>query len=284
MKNLAAFAIVIVIVIFVLGACSATRLLYSFADDFIEDQAEFYLLLDEDTEAYVDDKIDAFMDWHRANMLPRYAAYLSRHADTIEAAGRVDRDQVLRAMDGLRAQLEATVKGFTPFAGAVLAHHTGKVETGHLRDRLAERNEENREQLDEPAQERAEDRAERTQSNFERFTGDLNAAQLQIIRRHVATTLGDTKRRLDRRTRNSKRFIAFMTSGPKSEEIQAFLNAMFLDPDAGAPKAEAQFREARFQRFQNLVADVLTSLSDAQRQNLIESLRDFAEDFRAIAS
>ncbi|MBT4719141.1 MAG: hypothetical protein HOB86_07035, partial [Rhodospirillaceae bacterium] len=64
----------------------------------------------------------------------------------------------------------------------------------------------------------------------------------------------------------------------------AFLNAMFLDPDAGAPKAEAQFREARFRRFQNLVADVLTSLSEEQRQNLIESLRDFAEDFRAIAS
>ncbi|MBT4118674.1 MAG: hypothetical protein HOE84_19805, partial [Rhodospirillaceae bacterium] len=104
MKNLAAFAIVLAL----LGACSASRFMYSFADNFIEDQAEFYLQLDEDAEAYVDDKIDAFMDWHRANMLPRYAAYLSRHADTIEAAGRVDRDQVLRAMDGLRAQLEAT--------------------------------------------------------------------------------------------------------------------------------------------------------------------------------
>ena len=170
MKKLAAFAIVLA----VLGACSATRLLYSFADDFIEDQAEFYLKLDEDGEAYVDDKIDAFMDWHRARMLPQYAAYLSRQADAIEAAGRLERGQVLRAMDGLRAQLEATVKGFTPFAGAVLARHTGKPETGHLRDRMAERNEESREEVAEPDRDRAEDRTERTQSNFERFTGDLN--------------------------------------------------------------------------------------------------------------
>lgn len=280
MKKFVALAVVLAL----LGACSATRLLYAFADDFIEDQAEFYLLLDEDAEAYLDNKIDAFMDWHRANMLPGYAAYLSRQADTIEAAGRIDRDQVLRAMDGLRAQLEATVKGFTPFAGAVLARHIDKTNTAHLRDRLAERTEEQREQLDEPAEERAENRAERTQSNFERFTGDLNMAQLQIIHRHVAATMGDTKRRLDRRMRNSKRFIAFMTAGPGKSEIQAFLNAMFLDPDAGALKAEAHFREARFQRFQKLVADVLTSLNEEQRQNLIESLRDFAEDFRAIAS
>lgn len=280
MKKLAAFAIVLVL----LGACSATRLLYSLADDFIEDQAAFYLKLDEDAEAFVDDKIDAFMDWHRATMLPQYAAYMSRQADAIEAAGRLERDQVLRAMDGLRAQLEATVKGFTPYAGAVLARHTGKAETDYLRDRLAERAAESREELAEPAERRAEDRAERTQSNFERFTGALNEGQLQIIRRHVAATMGDTKRRLDRRERNSKRFIAFMTGGPEKAQIQTFLDAMFLDPDAGAPKAEAQFREARFRRLQNLVADILTSLSDEQRQNLIENLRGFAEDFRAISS
>jgi hypothetical protein len=280
MKKIAAFAIVLAL----LGACSATRLLYSFADDFIEDQAAFYLKLDADGEAYVDDKIDAFMDWHRARMLPQYAAFLSRQADAIEANRRLDRDQVLRAMDGLRAELEATVRGFTPFAGAVLARHTGKAETAHLRDRLEKRTAEQREQLAEPAEDRAEDRAERTQSNFERFTGDLNEAQLQIIRRHVAATMGDTKRRLDRRKRNSKRFIAFMSAAPRANDIQAFLNAMFLDPDAGAPAAEAQFREARFRRLQNLVADILTSLSEEQRQNLIENLRDFAQDFRAIAS
>ena len=280
MKKLAAFAIVLVL----LGACSTTGLLYSFADDFIEDQAAFYLKLDEDAEAFVDDRIDAYMDWHRTRMLPQYAAYMSRQADAIEASGRLERDQVLRAMDGLRAQLETTVKGFTPFAGAVLARHTGKAETEHLRDRLAERSQESREELAEPGQDRAEERAERTQSNFERFTGDLNEAQLQIIRSHLAATLGDTKRRLDRRERNSKRFIAFMTGGPDKAQNQAFLDVMFLNPDAGAIKVDARFREVRFRRFQNLVADVLTSLTEEQRQNLIENLRDFAEDFRAVAS
>jgi hypothetical protein len=281
MKKLATFAIVLVL----LGACSATGLLYSFADDYIEDKAEFYLLLDEDAEAYVDGKIDEFMDWHRANMLPQYAAYLSRQADAIEAAGSgVGRDQVFGAVDQLRGLLEVTVRGFTPFTGDVLARHTGKAETSYLGQRLAERNKEQREEMAEPAESRAEGRAERTQENFERFTGDLNEKQLQIIRRHTATTAGDTKRRLDRRARNSKRFIGFLSSAPGKTEIQAFLDAMFLNPDAGAPKTEAGFRATRFRRFQILVADILTTLSAEQRQNLIENLRDFAEDFRTIAS
>ncbi len=67
MKKLAAFTIVVVL----LGACSATGLLYSFADDFIEDQAAFYLNLEEDAKAFVDGRIDAYMDWHRTRMLPQ---------------------------------------------------------------------------------------------------------------------------------------------------------------------------------------------------------------------
>jgi len=280
MKNIAAFAIILV----ALTACSATRLLYSFADDFIEDQAEFYLKLDEDAEAFVDDKIDEYMDWHRTKMLPRYAAFLTATADRIERAGRIDRAAIDDAVDRMRALLEATVRGFTPLAAQVLVKHTGEAETNHIGARLAERSKEQHAELDAPPESRAEERIERTQDNFERFINDLTEGQLKIIRRHVAATAGDTLRRLDRRDRNSARFIGFLKRRPSETEIHDFLDAMFLGPDAGAPAAEARFRESRFQRFQTFVADILTSTTEEQRQNLIEKLRDFAEDFRAIAS
>lgn len=178
MKKLAALGTILLL----LAACSTTRLLYSFADDFIESEAEFYLKLDEEGESFVETKVDDFIGWHRTAMLPRYAAYLDAQADLIEGGG-LNRAGVDAAVDKFRELIEGTMRGFTPHAAIVLARHTGSAKIAHFRERLAERAEEHRENLDQPAAERAEERAERTQDNFERFIGDLTDGQLAIIRR-----------------------------------------------------------------------------------------------------
>lgn len=271
--------------LFLLAACSTVGLLYSFLDDWLEDQAEFYLKLDEAGEEFVEARFDDFITWHQARMLPLYATYLNRQADRIERAGRIGRPAADAAIKELRALLEDTVGGFTPYAAKVLARHRSKADIDHLRDRLAERTKEKRENLnDDTPEERAEKRAERTQDNFERFTGELNQGQLEIIRRHVAATGTDLARRLDWRERNARRFIAFMRRVPGEAEIQAFLNALFLRPDDGAPEVERRFREVRFQHLRTFIGDMLISLTEEQRRTLIKNLRDYAEDFRAIAS
>ena len=269
--------------LFLLVACSTVGLLYSFLDDFIKDQAEYYLNLDEAGEEFVEARIDDFITWHQAQMLPLYAAYFNRQAELIERAGTIGRPAADAAIEELRALLEDTVEGFTPHAAKVLAQHRSKSDIDYLQDHLAKRTEEQREYLnDNTPEERAERRAERTRDNFERFIGELNEGQLEIIRHHVAATSTDTACRLDRWERNTRRFIAFMRRVPGEAEIQAFLNTLFLRPDDGVPKLDRRFREVRFQRFRTFIGDVLESLSEDQRRVLIKNLRDYSEEFRAI--
>ncbi|MEE2761350.1 MAG: DUF6279 family lipoprotein [Pseudomonadota bacterium] len=272
-------------ILLLLVACSTIGLLYSFLDNFIEDQAEYYLNLDKAGEEFVEARIDDFITWHQSQMLLRYAAYLNLQADRIERTGTISRPATDAAIEELRALVEDTVEGFTPHVAKVLAQHRSKSDIDHLQDRLAERTEEQREILkDVTPEERAERRAERTRDYFERFTGELNEGQLEIIRRHVAATATDTARRLDRWERNARRFITFMRRVPEEAEIQIFLNALFLRPDDGVPQVERRFREVRFQRFQTFIGDVLESLTEVQRRVMIKNLRGYSKEFRAIAS
>ncbi|NQV57300.1 MAG: hypothetical protein HQ503_15685 [Rhodospirillales bacterium] len=265
----------------VLGACSTTRIMYTFADDLIQNEAEFYLAAGEEEDRLLRQRAKKFMAWHRLQMLPRYAAFLRNEADNAEQ-GPVQKEAAMRAVDRVRVLLEETVQGFTPHAAAVLARYTAPDKVAYLKQRLAEKVTERQEELNAPLAKRSEDRFGRIVDNFERFTGDLSEFQLAIIRRHVKATRGDGEFRLDRRIQNSKRMVALMAANPSAAEIQKFLDDLFLRPDAGAKGGN--FRENRVARLKTLIAEILFSLSPNQRKTLVQNLRDFAEDFSSLAS
>src|SRR5690606_28205215 len=59
-----------------LSGCSSLKLMYSFADDLVERQVNRYVDLDRDQARLVDRSLDRYFEWHRRNMLPRYASFL----------------------------------------------------------------------------------------------------------------------------------------------------------------------------------------------------------------
>ena len=138
-----------IIVIFALavGGCSRFKLLYSFSGEAIESEVGYFLDLNEDEQTALEAKVVDLLDWHRVQMLPRYADFLRRTAEEVDA-WPLEEATVRQAVGDLRQLLRATMEGASPFIADVLVHHTNPKKLDHLRSRMAERNAERRRALE----------------------------------------------------------------------------------------------------------------------------------------
>ena len=68
----------------ILATCSSTRFIYTFVDEFIKDEINYFLDLDEDEKVLLNKQVSEIVNWHRTSMLPRYADYLNNVADKLE--------------------------------------------------------------------------------------------------------------------------------------------------------------------------------------------------------
>lgn len=161
--------------------CSRLSLVHSFAESALVDAAEDHLDLDDEGRALVDREVEALLAWHDAEMLPRYARFMSAQADLLEG-GAVDRETVADAVKTLRRMLDTLVQGAAPQVAKVLADHTEPDKLRYLETRMTERLEGRRNELDEPEETRLAERIEKVTDNFERLTGDLEANQISVIR------------------------------------------------------------------------------------------------------
>ena len=265
------------------AGCSQLSFIYGLAGSALEDEAAFFLDLDEEDERLVDRKIDEFLAWHDAAMLPRYAQFMKAQADLV-AADKVDRVAVTDAVEALRLMLDDLVRGAAPYVAEILANHTTPDKLGHLERRMTERLEERRSELAEPEDERLEARIEKITDNLERFTGDLEDAQISRIRLYATQTVGANKRWLDARVNRQRAFLNFLAQEPSRAEITSFLHKIVLHGHEIVDPAYQSVSKARWQLFNALLADIMLSLSAEQRETMAETLRDYAAELQALSA
>ena len=82
MKTMRLFLILLLVTTLV--SCSANRLLYNRADTFIRWAADDYVTLDREQQAAFDQRLDAFLAWHRIEELPRYREFIVSALETLE--------------------------------------------------------------------------------------------------------------------------------------------------------------------------------------------------------
>ncbi len=266
-----------------LTACSSLKIFYNLAGELIHREIAFFLDLDEEGEALAERVVEGLIQWHRTRMLPLYATYLCGLAGLAEEK-TPKRSSVAAFMEQGRRLWAQTVKGATPHAGRLLVQHTTPGRRQFLRNRLAKRQEERRADHAGAADERAAKRVERITRNFERFIGDLNDGQIEIIRRYVVASPGDPERRLANHDLRNKAFVDFLGGTPKAQAIADYLNRLVLTPYKITDPAYEKFSRARFARLEALLADILLSLTPKQRSAASQNLRDHAQDFNELAS
>ena len=75
---------IILILLTILSACSSTRFFYSFLDEFIQNEVEYFFNLNEEESALLNQQVSNMISWHRKHMLLKYSDYLYNVSDILE--------------------------------------------------------------------------------------------------------------------------------------------------------------------------------------------------------
>ncbi len=274
---------IVVVLIAILAACSSTRLIYTFAGEFIRDEIAYFLDLNREEDLFLSQQVSEMVAWHRTSMLPNYAAYLTDMADTL-AVGQYGADDITRAIAEGRSLIEKTVEGLTPRASIVLVRHMTSDDIAFMEEKMAARRQERLEALSEPEDARYADRLDRLKSNFGRFFGDLADGQVTLLEAHARATLNDSGIRLRNWTRRQKAFLVFLKTQPVEAELTTYLNRLLLRSHEVTDPNHQAFSKASIDRFRTLLVRMLAISTQEQREAIVRTLRTYAEDFETVSS
>lgn len=270
-------------VLVALSGCSSLQVAYSFADDVLEGRAADMLDLDREERAGLARQTEAMIDWHRAEMLPRYARFLNQQADMAEAGGWTPLE-LSRSFEAFRALADQTVEGAAPFVAEILIEHTAPEKLQYLEDRMADYLEERfEEERAETADDSIAEWVDRRVDRFERFVGDLTDDQKAIIRRYTEDGMDDGLRWLEHSQHRNAALIDFLSSQPSEAALTQFVYRLIIQGPEVADPAYRAIQDRRWQLREAMYFEVLDSLSSDQRETLITSLRDYADQMMGIA-
>ena len=269
--------IVIFVISFGISACSSVKIIYSFAGDFIKSEVSYFLDLDENGKVLLNDEVGNLMAWHDSEMLPRYATYLRQQAENLQndAYGA---NAIADSMAEARTILEELVAGSARYVARVLVQHTSSKDIDHLRQQMAKRIEIQQEKLNLDLEHRIEERSEKVTENFERFIGDLNEEQTNLIRGYANSTVNEAYKRLDNRILRQSALLNLLNQKPTESEIANFTEQILLRSHQVVDPSYRKFAEAGVNKFTKLLFNVLKHSTNEQRRIATNVLRDYAQD------
>ncbi len=265
-----------------LTGCSSTRLLYTFLDTFIEDEVTYFLDLNKNEKLQLGQEVSEMVVWHKKNMLPKYASYLSNTADMIEME-KYGSSDISKILTNGQFLIEETVIGLTPYASRFLIKHQTVKSIKFMKNRMLTRRQERITELSKTNNILYKERLERFTKNFERFLGELTGPQVKLIKLHANETLKEPRIRLHNRTLRQKVFIRFLITKPTEAELTLYLNKLLLTGYLITNPGYKDFSETSLNRFRKLLIKILAISSKKQREIIIRKLRDYANDFKTVS-
>lgn len=261
----------------VLAGCSAVRLAYDNADAYLQWKATRYLDLDEKSSHELDERIGAFLGWHRAKELPRYVHVAEEAARRL--GDGLSREDLVWGYDSLRARAQASFREAAERVAPMLDRLTPQ-QVAHIEKRFAEDNRRfAKENLRGSEQERRRRRAERVEERLEDWVGNLSQAQVNRVRQYserapLAAELRD---------RDRKRLQAELLAMARAREAQKRLPDLAEHWERGRDPAFTAVNEVWREELYALLLDLDRTLSPEQRARAVGHFRRYAEDFAILA-
>lgn len=270
--------------ILLLGACNTVKLGYNnsagIAHTYLINKVSF----DADQSALLKASLNDMVQWHRDNELPRLATELEAAQRVLAprdgAVMRVSAVQVQGLNQSVRASLRRTANQAAPLiAKNMLGLWPNQVQ--EIQDALNRANDEYREErLMQNPQKRQKKSAERMTDRFERWLGDLNPTQKELIAKWSATDTNHSEDRYQKRLERQQQFMILVNKAANrqidqatlSKEVSTLLNA-WQTPANTAEKTAI-----------DLVVNVLNVANVEQRSNAAERAAGWAKDFQILAS
>ena len=274
---------ILVVITILLTACSSTRFIYSFIDDFIQDEITYFLDLNEKEELLLSQQVSEMVNWHRTSMLPRYATYLINVADKIEKKEYESAD-INKLLENARFLIEQTISGLIPYASKFLINYLTNEDIEFMEKRMLIRQQERITELSKSEDILYKERLKRLTLNFERFFGELNDSQKTLLEIHTSQTLGESRVRLHNRTLRQKVFIRFLKTQPTETVLIAFTEKLLIRGHLITNPSYEDFSATSLKRFEILLVNMLSVSSEVQLKTIIDNLRAYASEFKAVST
>jgi hypothetical protein len=256
--------------------CSTIKFAYNNFDWLLLDQAEHYLDLDDAQQKRAKQLVAARMDVHRREELPVYVASLKEIramlADNLTPAEIVIIRQQIR--DLYRRTMRHTIPAIVSLLAEVNAD-----QIDHLQARFDERNREfESEFMQKSLRVRLERRVERSTAMIEFFTGALRPEQVALVARYRnAMPLAADDWLAYHRARQME-LVAMLRRRASDAELENLLTAWWVEL-ADQPPALARKMQKTTDAWSQMMLDLDTTLDARQRQNLLDKLELFIEEF-----
>lgn len=262
--------------VLLLTGCSTVRIVYDNADTYLHWRAAHYLDLEGEMADELDERIAAFMAWHRAQALPKYAQLLDDGARRFEK--HLTPADLVWGYDSIMTQARESLRA-AAVQGAPLLDRLSPQQIANFERRLAEDNRRfARENLKGDERERRKHRTERNVERLEDWVGRLTKAQLERVAQYSerAPLLDDL------RDRDHRRLQAELLAMIRAHEARKRLPDFAANWERGRDPAYAAALEASRKEYFAMALDIDRSLTAQQRAKALGELRRYTDDFRTL--
>lgn len=265
----------------VLSGC-AVKFIYNQLDWLVPWYLDDYVSFNPGQQIVLDARLEQYLSWHRTQQLPRYADFLEQVIELIE--------------DGLTAEeLDAIQQQSEQFADVLIARmlpgladflgHLDEAQREELFENLARQNDEFREQYIELSEKKQRiNRVKEVRKFVQRWTGMLDEAQVKMLVTWSKQYLLMGEEFLQSRLAWQQRLNQVLQKRDDRAYLESALGDLFTSRTRDRPEGYQQKYDHNEKLLKQLYLSLDRSLSEEQRQHMIEQLKSYAEDFRELAS
>ncbi len=260
-----------------LAGCNKLGLVYEFADKLVLYNVEENFDLDKPQRDRLKEQVAAYFRWHRKNILPAYADFLTSVADSARDGLRADEIQAgfARYQDLYRRTLEPV-----PEKAAAFLQALEPAQVDAWMERQRKKNRKLRKDFSGSAEERLEHRAKKIIDELEDWTGRLSKEQRSRIHALNGTLPWNGELWLDLREQVQERAADLARRKAPGDSLRSVLEAYFLREESlKSPEYRQRSRESE-RRIATLILQIHALLTPEQRARFIQQVEKLAQDLR----
>ena len=271
-------SLLVVVFIIFLTSCSS-KLAYNNLDWWVYWYMDDYIELKGEQEEKFDAHLQNWLSWHKKSELTRYKAQLEDIKKQIQN-DTLNSSIVYNNLELARSHWERVRDEVSPELAAIaktLDDEQVVTLFAALEKDNKEEEEERQEALEKSEAERLKDRIERIQETISERIGDLSKEQKQIVityaQQYIST--GEAWIKYRRNIQNAARKL--FVSRKQNERFEQELVSLMQNPDNYKSDVYKQSSAHNMTVTATLLAEIFSTLSEKQRQTLIENVDELIE-------
>jgi hypothetical protein len=264
-----------------LSGCNKLKLGYEYADWLVSYSVEDNFDLDKLQRGRLKDDVGGYFRWHRKEMLPAYADFLTYVADGVRKGLRPE--DIDTGYARYQALYRRTLEPVTDKSVTLLASLTPEQVNAWL-DKQRKKNQKLRKDFSGSLQEKLDHRYGKIVDEMEDWTGRLTKEQKAKIKTLNATLPWNGNLWLDTRESVQEHLAELLKKKAPQSELRGYLETYYLNPDSLRSEAYRTQYQAFETRLRTLIFVIHNMLNPEQKRRFIQQVEKLAQDFRTMST